>query len=99
MDEQLAMCLLLALAWLGMILVIFWTRGLHGFSPLWVIAGQTGVIMIVVIYAATWFLRMCVALERLLGILTGQRPNRAHHSLRVTLRHLRSIIEELGGWR
>ena len=99
MNEQLAMCLLLSLAWLGVVLVLAWTSGLHRFSPLWVIAGQTGVIMIVVIYAATWFLRMCVALERLLGILTGQRPDHAHHSLRATLEHLNSIVEELGGWR
>jgi len=96
MGEEFIMMCILSLVWLGVIIVLSWTNGLTRFNPVWVVAGNTGVIMIVVIYAAMWFLRMCTALEHLLSILTGQKLKEAHPSLQATLQRLRQIYKELG---
>ena len=97
MGEQFYMACILSLAALAAVIFLAWTNGLHRFNPTWIVAANTTVIMVWVIYGATWFLRLCASLEKLLRILTGQRPEIAHHSLRATLQHLNNIVKELGG--
>lgn len=96
MGEQFYMACILSLAALGAVIFLAWANGLHRFNPTWVVAANTTVIMVWVLYGATWFLRLCVSLERLLRILTGYKPEEAHLSLRATLQRLRQIYEELG---
>lgn len=96
MGEQFYMACILSLAALAAVFLLAWTNGLHRFNPIWIVAASTTVIMVWVIYGAIWFLRLCVSLERLLRILTGQRPELTHHSLRATLQRLNNIVKELG---
>ena len=96
MGEQFYMACILSLAALAAVIFLAWTNGLHRFNPTWIVAANTTVIMVWVFYGATWFLRLCVSLEKLLRILTGYRPEEAHSSLRATFQRLHQIYKELG---
>jgi len=96
MGEQFYMALILSLAALAAVIFLAWTNGLNSFNPTWIVAANTMVIMVWVFYGATWFLRLCVSLERLLRILTGHKSELADYSLRGTLQHLNNIVKELG---
>lgn len=88
MDGQFYMACILSLAALGAVIFLAWTNGSNRFDPTWIVAANTMAIVIWVFYGATWFLRLCVSLERLLRILTGHRPEEAHPAFRATLQRL-----------
>jgi len=96
MISEFWMMLIIAVGYLLGIIILGMNNGLHHFNPMYLVAGHTAVIMVVSVYAAMWFLRMCAALESLLRILTGCDTDEAHPSLKGTLRHLYRIYEELG---
>lgn len=79
MGEQFYMACILSLASMAAVIFLAWTNGLHRFNPTWIVAANTTVIMVWMVYGATWLLRLCVRLEWLLRALAEQQPEITGH--------------------